>query len=287
MSHIHIPDGVLPVWLWIGGWALALGLITLAARFGGRAGARRAVPLIGAVSALVLVAMSSEIVPIAYHINLTVVAGVLLGPWLGAISAFIVVLVLALLGHGGITVVGLNTLMIAAEMAIGWALVRGGVRLLGRSRVGVVSGVATVLTLAITTSLLVGVVALAGTGGAVRETGALDPETLEFRDPFSDGVFSLGLLGGEHEHDAEADADHEEETAEEHAAHAEETSEPGLNVGRFAAVVFTLGPIGWALEALVTAAIIGYVARVRPSLVFEGALAADHRPRYGDEQGGH
>jgi len=280
MSHIHIPDGVLPVWLWVGGWALALGLITLAARFGGRAGARRAVPLIGAVSALVLVAMSSEIVPIAYHINLTVVAGVLLGPWLGAISAFIVVLVLALLGHGGITVVGLNTLMIAAEMAIGWALVRGGVRLLGRTRVGAVSGVATVLTLAITTSLLVGIVALAGTGGAVRETGALDPETLEFRDPFSDGVFSLGLLGGEHEHEAEADVDHEGETAE-------ETSEPGLNVGRFAAVVFTLGPIGWALEALVTAAIIGYVARVRPSLVFEGALAADHRPRYGDEQGGH
>ena len=27
MSHIHIPDGVLPAWLWIAGWALALGLI--------------------------------------------------------------------------------------------------------------------------------------------------------------------------------------------------------------------------------------------------------------------
>ena len=283
MSHIHIPDGVLPLWLWVAGWAAALALLSLASHLAKRTDARRAVPLVGAVAALVLVAMGTEIVPIAYHINLTVIAGVLLGPWLGAIAAFVVVLVLALLGHGGITVVGLNTLVIATEMALGWALVRGGVRLAGRRRVGIVSGVATVVTLAITTTMLVGIVALAGTGATARETGALDPDTLEFRSPFSDGVVSIGLLGHGHEHEAEGA--HDEPDGHEHEdvhAHGE-----ALDVGRFAAVVYTLGPLGWLLEAFVTAGIVGYVARVRPTLVFGGALAEEHHPSYGDEHGGH
>ena len=301
MSHIHIPDGVMPVWLWLGGWVLALGLLAIASRVATGSGSRRAVPLIGAVSALVLVSMGSEIVPIAYHINLTVIAGVLLGPWLGAISAFIVVLVLALLGHGGITVVGVNTLVIATEMALGWAFVRGGLRLAGRARVRPVAAVSTVLTLAMTTTMLVGIVALAGVGAATRETGALDAETLEFKNPFGGGVFSIGLLGGgghghsgetaeEHAaHADEADA-HSGETAEEHAAHTDDDHEVarGLSVGRFAAVVYTLGPIGWLLEALVTAGMLGYVARVRPSLVFGAeASALEHRVRFGDEHGGH
>ncbi len=273
MSHIHIPDGVLPWWLWFSGWLLALGLLAVASRMATRSESRRAVPLIGAVSALVLVSMGSEIVPLAYHINLTVIAGVLLGPWLGAISAFIVVLILALLGHGGITVAGLNTLVIASEMALGWALVRGGTRLLGRARIRPVAAIATVVTLAITTTMLVGIVALAGAGATARETGALDAETLEFRNPFSDGVFSIGLLG-----------EHEGESAAEHAAHA---GGGGLSVKRFAVVVYTLGPLGWLLEALVTAGILGYVARVRPSLVFGAAATEDHHTRYGDEHGRH
>lgn len=284
MSHIHIPEGVMPWWLWLSGWLLALTLLAVASRRATATGSRRAVPLIGAVSALVLVSMASEIIPIAYHINLTVIAGVLLGPWLGAISAFIVVFVLALLGHGGVTVVGLNTLVIASEMALGWALVRGGIRLFGARRIRPVAAVATVVTLAITTTMLVGIVALAGAGAATRETGALDAETLEFKNPFGDGVFSIGLLGGGHEH---AEDDHAHETPEEHAAHAEDDHVPAsLSVGRFAAVVYTLGPIGWLIEALVTAGILGYIARVRPSLVLRGT-AEEHRVRFGDEHGGH
>lgn len=281
MSHIHIPDGVLPVWLWLSGWALALALVSVAARRAPRSRYRRAVPLLGVVSALVLVAMSSEIVPIAYHVNLSVVAGVLLGPWLGVISAFIVVLTLAFLGHGGITVVGLNTLVIAAEMVLGWALVRGGVRLAGRPRAPVVAGVATIVTLAISTSLLVGIVALAGAGATVRESGALDPETLEFKNPFSGRAISIGLLSRE-EH-AEGDAVHD--GAAPGTAPAGSQTRDRLAVRRFATVVFTLGPIGWVLEALVTAAIVGYVARVRPSLVFGDLIAEEYRPRYGDEHG--
>ncbi len=267
MSHIHIPDGVLPWWLWLGGWALTLGLLSVASRMALRAESRRAVPLIGAVSALVLVSMSSEIVPIAYHINLTIVAGVLLGPWLGAVSAFIVVLTLALLGHGGITVVGLNALIITTEMSLGWLVVRTGVRLLGRERVRSVSAIATVLTLAVTTTMLVGVVALGGVGATTRETGALDPNTLEFRNPLSGGVFSVGLLSGGENSTGGPDT--------------------ALSVRRFATVVYTLGPLGWLVEALVTAAVLGYVGRIRPSLIFGSPVAEErHRP-LGDEHGKH
>lgn len=273
MSHIHIPDGVLPWWLWLAGWVAAAVLLGIASNRATRSGSRRAVPLIGAVAALVLVSMSSEIVPIAYHVNLTVIAGVLLGPWLGVVAAFIVVLILSLLGHGGITVVGLNMLVIGTEIALGWALVRGGVRLIGLKRIRPVAAISTVLTLAVTTTMLVGIVALAGAPATTRETGSLDAETLEFRSPFSEGVLSLGLLGGD-----------EHGLAEEEGGDAREGET--LAVSRFATVVYTLGPIGWLIEALVTAAVLGYVARVRPGLLFGGQGAPGRVPRIGDEHGG-
>ncbi|HZL04565.1 MAG TPA: energy-coupling factor ABC transporter permease, partial [Coriobacteriia bacterium] len=69
MSHIHIPDGVLPVWLWAAGWAISLLVLWVASNRASRADVRRKVPLVAVVSALVLIAMSSEIVPIAYHVN--------------------------------------------------------------------------------------------------------------------------------------------------------------------------------------------------------------------------
>ncbi|TLM78293.1 MAG: hypothetical protein FDZ70_04400 [Actinobacteria bacterium] len=271
MSHIHVPDGVLPLWLWGGGWLLALALVWLAGRGAKAADVRRRVPLLGVASALMLVAMTAEIVPLAYHVNLTVVAGILLGPVLGAVAAFIVEVVLAMLGHGGVTVLGLNTIVAAAEIALGWTLFRGGIRMLGRGRAGLAAGIATVVTLAVTTTMLVGIVALAGGDAATsRETGALDPSSLTFRAPFADGVVTLGLFSGGEEPDG-----------------AETGAGGGLSVGRFAAVVYALGPAGWLMEALIAAAIVGYVARVRPALVFGGALAEDRRRPHGDAQGRH
>jgi cobalt/nickel transport system permease protein len=239
-------------------------MVWYAARRARASDVRRKVPLLGVVAALVLVAMSTEIVPIAYHVNLTVVAGVLLGPWLGAIAAFIVVVMLALLGHGGVTVIGLNALMIAAEMAIGWGLFRLLTRLLGHARVRWAAAAATVLTLAVTTTMLVGLVALGGGGAATgRETGALDPKSLTFANPFGGGIVSVNTLRG--------------------AEPAPEAPAAPLSVERFALVVYTLGPIGWVLEALVTAGVLGYAAGVRPQLVFSGALAAAPRAPAGDE----
>lgn len=268
MTHIHIPDGVLPVWLWGSGWLLAIAALLVADRASRRHETRRRLPLVGIVSALVIVAMSSEIVPIAYHMNLTVLAGALLGPALSVVSAFVVQVVLAALGHGGVTIVGLNTFLTATEMCVGWALLQGLLRVSGLRRAGASAAAATVLTLSLATTLLVGLVAVSGTTEATgRETGALDPEDLTFASPFSAGVLHIGLFsGGEHD---EADS-----------------PEAGLGLTRFATVVYALGSIGWVLEALVTAAIVGYLARVRPSLLMEPRTPAPIRPAPAEHHGG-
>jgi ABC-type Co2+ transport system permease subunit len=41
VSHIHIPDGVLPTWLWTAGWAVALAVVWLAATVAKRSDVRR------------------------------------------------------------------------------------------------------------------------------------------------------------------------------------------------------------------------------------------------------
>lgn len=267
MSHIHLPDGVLPLWLWLSGWLAALVIVGVAGKVSERADMRRKVPLLAVVSALMLVAMSSEVVPLAYHVNLTVIGGVLLGPWLSILAAFIVEVVLAMLGHGGVTVLGLNTLVIALEMVLGAALFRVLLRVLKRDRLRSAAFWATVLTLAVTTTVLVGIVALGGRAAATRETGALDPGTLSFTNPFAEGVFSVGLFSG----------------GEAAAPAAPAAEEAPLSVARFAAVVYTLGPLGWILEGFITAAVLGYVARVRPGLLWGAGSPREELRPPGDE----
>jgi cobalt/nickel transport system permease protein len=260
VSHIHIPDGVLPLWLILVGWVAAGALTALAVRRARSHDLRRRIPLVGAMAALMLVGMSSEIIPIAYHINLTVLAGIMLGPWLSIITALIVNVMLALVGHGGVTVIGLNTLVIIAEMVVGWFLFGRFVRVLGRRRPSVSAAGATVLALIVSTTLLVGIVALGGSPAATRESGSFDPTALSFANPLGAGVVTNVLVAPEAKEEL-----------------------PQLPVVRFALMVYLLGSVGWIIEALITALIVGFVARVRPGLVFEGAASEPARAPLGDE----
>lgn len=118
MTHLHIPDGILPVWLWVSGFGLMVLFLSIGLfRLRGM-DRRRNIPLLGALAAVMLVAMSIEPLP-PYHLNLSAVAGILLGPSLGFLAAFIVNLMLALMGHGGITVMGLNTILLGTEAVLG------------------------------------------------------------------------------------------------------------------------------------------------------------------------
>src|SRR5262249_49059372 len=67
-----------------------------------------------------LAAMAVEIPlgPLEYHLTLIGPVGVLLGPAAAFQAVFVVNLILAFLGHGGFTVVGLNALVLGAGAAL-------------------------------------------------------------------------------------------------------------------------------------------------------------------------
>lgn len=253
MSHIHIPDGVLPVWLVAAGWALAIvvvGLITWRLR-GSESG--RQLPLLGVFAAVMLVGMSTEIVPIGYHMNLSVLAGIVLGPALGFLAAFVVNLILALFGHGGITVVGLNSLVIGTEAALGYYLFRTIWSLVNRRQASptLAAGLATGIALILSSLLMIGIVALSDVGPGAQVAASL-PEGLSFQNPFEHG-----LIGSEFGAAAEPAV----------------ASQPSVDVATFAKLVFIFGAAGWVAESLLVGAIAGFLYRVRPDLL-GGRVAA-------------
>ncbi|HEY6865911.1 MAG TPA: energy-coupling factor ABC transporter permease [Candidatus Eisenbacteria bacterium] len=117
--HLHIPDGVLPPQVWGPALVVALALLAWSAR--ARSGeTRRELAYQGALGALVLAAMALEVPlgPLEYHLTLLGPLGVLLGPAASFQVLFVVNAILAMLGHGGFTVVGLNALVLGAGSAL-------------------------------------------------------------------------------------------------------------------------------------------------------------------------
>jgi cobalt/nickel transport system permease protein len=112
MTHLHIADGVLPVWLWLAGLVVTAAGVALAA-FAHRHDRGDRLTLLGALAAVMLAAMAVPIGPLG-HLSFAAIVGLLLGPGLGFLAAVVVNAILALLGHGGITVVGLNALVLGA-----------------------------------------------------------------------------------------------------------------------------------------------------------------------------
>ncbi len=234
MSHLHIPDGVIPIFWLVLGYALTALILAIALRRAGAEDGSHQLPRLGIVAALMLVGMTVEIVLIGYHVNLAVLAGILLGPWLGLLAAFIVNLILALFGHGGITVVGLNSLIIGSESVLGWAIFRV---LRRRLEARWAAALAVFAALALSTTLMIGIVALTRT----------DP-SLAYQAPSADApgqLFHFELLAGDEEHNPMA----------------------GLDLTRFAQLVYLFGSIGWIVEAAFTALVVGFLARARPEML--------------------
>jgi len=161
---MHIPDGVLPVWLVAAGWIATALILAFCIRKVGGTDLKRKIPLLGIISAIMIVAMTLEIVPIAYHINLTVVAGIVLGPSLAFIAVFIVDLLISMFGHGGVTVVGLNTIIIGAEAVLGYYLFQLFRVVMGNKSMFQEALLAALLSLILSTSIMLGIVYLAHVG---------------------------------------------------------------------------------------------------------------------------
>ncbi len=232
MSHLHIPDGILPGWLIIAGWLLTAVILAFSIYRTRHTELKRKIPLIGIISALMIVCMTIPIVPIAYHINLSVIAGIILGPAVAFISIFIVDFIIAMFGHGGITVVGLNTVVVGTEAFIGFYLFQLFMVIIGKDSVMWSSGIAAVISLIISTSLLVGIV----------YSSQLNPEL---------------VIGKERVNPSE-----QVKTDE-----APKELVRGLNIKSFAKTLLVLLGIGWLLEGIITAFVIKYVSRVRPDLI--------------------
>jgi len=123
MSHIHIPDGIIALWLWVLGYVItAVYFIIFATRIKKTSDYKK-FTLISVLGALMLLTMSLPVpFVIPYHLNLSALTGILVGPLYAGAAFFTVNLILALVGHGGITIVGLNTVVLTIEAAIAFFL---------------------------------------------------------------------------------------------------------------------------------------------------------------------
>lgn len=122
MSHIHVTDGVLPFFLWFFGFVISGIIIGFIINDLKKKDLKEIVPKAGVASAIMLIGMSIPLGIVPVHLSLGILTGFIVGPGLGFIVLFVVNLILALVGHGGITVVGLNTLVIGLEIFIGFYL---------------------------------------------------------------------------------------------------------------------------------------------------------------------
>jgi cobalt/nickel transport system permease protein len=239
MAHLHLPDGVLPFYLWAAGYAVAAAaLFVLWLKF---RGARNLFVFAraGFFAALMVVAMSLYLAPLGYHLNLAALAGIVAGPAAALLACFFANVILALLGHGGVTVIGLNTITLGVEALAAYALFRG---LAFIKASWPRAFVATALALAAGTAVAFGVVVV-----GTRDFGE---------------VVHRGRGAGVEFHLFDREAGHAGE------GHAEAGAGEGeVSPGRLAALFFGLGAVGWALEAAVTATVAAYLKKTAPRLL--------------------
>jgi cobalt/nickel transport system permease protein len=236
MSHIHLPDGVLPMWLWASGYVLAILISVILFRFEKKETLSKRLPLLGMMAAVMILGAAVEIIPPVYHVNLTVISGMLLGPSLIFLATFVVNVILALFGHGGVTVIGLNTLVLSIEGVLGYFFLHFFWKVL--RRLTPASFLATFLALFISASSMIGVVSL----------GTSHYEELIHRE---EGAQMLELPWGTKK--------------ESHPA--ENTPHQEINLKRFIAVILLPGFLGWILEGVITALMVKYINRLRPDLL--------------------
>jgi cobalt/nickel transport system permease protein len=205
---MHIPDGVLPVWIVTAGWIATAVILAFCIRRVGGIDLKRKIPLIGIISALIV-----------------------LGPALAFISVFIVDLLISMFGHGGVTVVGLNTIIIGAEAVLGYYLFQLFKGVMRDKSLFTESALAALLSLFLSTSIMLGIV----------YASHVSPEKIEYI-----GEKISRTVGG---------------------TDAIQIREDGINFPRFAKTVFILCPLGWILESVITGLVVKYVFRVRPDLI--------------------
>jgi len=140
---VHISDGVLSLPVWAAGWAITGVLIAVAIWWSKRKGtSAEEIPKLSVVTAAFFVASLIRIPmgPTSVHLILSGLVGVILG--ILAYPAIFIGLVLQffLFQHGGITTIGINTVVMGVPALIAYGIFKAGSRL-SHSRKGVSEGI--------------------------------------------------------------------------------------------------------------------------------------------------
>lgn len=236
MSHIHIPDGILPPWMLIIAYLIVILYLFGLGIYIKKFNCYKKMALVGIFSALMLLTMSIEILPISYHLNLAVLTGIIIGPILSTLVIFIVNIISALIGHGGITVIGLNTLVISLEAIIGYYLFK----LIKRNlkNIFATTFITTIIALFISTWSCIGIV-------------YISTNNIE-------GLF-------EHNHEHHADAIKHSNTHI--SVNSLTDNKMDFDITKFIYLVISLGSIGWTIEGIINAFVISYIHKIKPELL--------------------
>lgn len=163
MAHIHLPDGIMSL-EWVAAWFIVTaGILVLSLYMIRRKGAsQRQIVLFALLTGLLFIIMQIPIpAPLGgTHLNFTPLAGILAGPWFGAIIVFLINIFSAAIGHGGVTVIGANTTVLFVEVAVAYVIYTGLKRYLRRRDLS--AGIATFTALILGTFLAVIIVTFSG-----------------------------------------------------------------------------------------------------------------------------
>lgn len=250
MSHIHLPDGVLPFYWWAAGMAASFIITLVVLKRLKPEDVRRRIPFVGILAAFMLITMSVPLGIIPVHLSLAVLCGILAGPGLGFLAVVVVNVMLAFFGHGGITVVGINTLILGSEAVIGSYLYR---ILCGRIRNTAAAVLSVAASLLVSTALMVVIVgSTAGIAEALPHSGGHSEEA----------HMETGTETGE----APVTDESEPNVGDEAKAHIGVDSLRYLLFSGWGAL-FAIYIAGIAVEAAATALVVNFFLKVRPDLV--------------------
>ncbi len=160
---MHVPDGVLPLWVYLLFLAISIPTLGIAIRKVNKRFDDRLAPYMGVLAAVIFAAqfVNFPIPPSSGHLVGTTMLAVMLGPWAAMVIIALVLCVQALYGDGGILAFGVNFFNMGILGAfIGWGLsfilFKGFRRVISneKSRVLVATSIAAFITIVITAFIL-------------------------------------------------------------------------------------------------------------------------------------
>jgi len=108
---LHVPDGIVPLWLQIILLAVSGAVLVLSLRVVNRKFDNRLVPYMGVLAAVIFAAqlINFPVPPFSSgHLVGSTLLAIMVGPWVAALIMALVLFVQALYGDGGIITFGLN-----------------------------------------------------------------------------------------------------------------------------------------------------------------------------------